>query len=60
MTKVIIKKILQKATRYKYREEESMEEIKKDLTELKEMVSKLLEIQSKEFNLKYGWMQNNN
>jgi len=37
-----------------------MEEIKKDLTELKEMVSKLLEIQSKEFNLKYGWMQNNN
>lgn len=34
-----------------------MEELKKEVAELKELVSKLLEIQISEFNLKYGWMQ---
>lgn len=36
-----------------------MEEIKKELTELKALVSKLLEIQTSEFNMKYGWMKKN-
>ena len=31
-----------------------MEEIKKELAELKELVSILLDIKTKEFNLKYG------
>lgn len=35
-----------------------MEKIEKELTELKELVSKLLAIQTEEFNLKYGWLNN--
>ena len=33
----------------------NMEDIKKELAELKEMVSKLLEIQILEHNMKYGF-----
>lgn len=34
-----------------------MEEIKKEIAELKELVSKLLEIQIVEYNFKYGFMK---
>lgn len=34
-----------------------MDEIKKEVAELKVLVSKLLEIQITEYNLKYGYMQ---
>lgn len=33
-----------------------MEDIKKELAELKELVSKLLEIQTIEYNMKYGFL----
>lgn len=33
-----------------------MDEIKKELAELKELVSKLLEIEIKKFELQYGWL----
>ena len=33
-----------------------MEEIKKEIAELKVLVSKLLEIQEKEFQIKYGYL----
>lgn len=35
---------------------QEIEEIKKELTELKVLVSKLLEIKFREFDLRYGWM----
>lgn len=34
-----------------------MEEIKKEVAELKVLVSKLLELQITEYNLKYGFMK---
>lgn len=36
-----------------------MEEIKKELAELKEILSRLLEIQTTEYNMKYGFSNQN-
>ena len=33
-----------------------MEEVKKELVELKEIVSKLLILQTKDYNMKYGYL----
>lgn len=36
-----------------------MEDLKRELAELKELVSKLLEIQTVEYNIKYGFLNSN-
>ena len=36
------------------------ENIKRELAEIKDILSRLLEIQKKEFDMKYGYFNNNN